>query len=66
MTWGLYSDLGNNPLMRYLGLVMEKFIGEDFDEGLVNLKAHIESMSEEKLNALIHADIELLDHEFNF
>ena len=39
MTWSNDGDLGNNPLMRWMGLAMDKMVGADFDAGLANLKA---------------------------
>ena len=31
-------DLGGNPVNRYFGLIMDKMIGPDFEEGLAKLK----------------------------
>jgi hypothetical protein len=39
VTWALESDHGLNPLSRYMGLMMDKFVGSDFEKGLTNLKA---------------------------
>jgi Polyketide cyclase / dehydrase and lipid transport len=38
VTWVMQSDLGYNPLSRYMGLLMEHFVGPDFDKGLRNLQ----------------------------
>jgi hypothetical protein len=43
VTWGFDEDFGNNLLARYFGLVLERFIGEDYEQGLANLKAVVES-----------------------
>lgn len=43
VTWTNAGDLGANPLRRYLGLMMERFVGPDFEEGLANLKRLAES-----------------------
>ena len=38
-TWSFAGEAGNNPIMRYMGLMMDGMIGKDFDAGLANLKA---------------------------
>lgn len=47
VTWGMDMDLGMNPMARYFGLMMDGSIGKDFEQGLGNLKAHVESMPDE-------------------
>jgi uncharacterized protein YndB with AHSA1/START domain len=42
LTWSNSGDLGNNPIMRWMGLAMNKMVGSDFDAGLKNLKALVE------------------------
>lgn len=37
VTWAFSTDLGNNPLARYFGLLMERFIGTDYERGLLSL-----------------------------
>ena len=39
VTWSNEGDLGNNPMMRWMGLAMDRIVGDDFAAGLVNLKA---------------------------
>ena len=41
-TWGFATELGSNPFMRWMGLLFDRWIGEDFSQGLASLKAHIE------------------------
>lgn len=43
VTWGFETDTGNNPIARWMGLMMDKWIGEAYDEGLANLKKLAES-----------------------
>lgn len=43
ITWSFDQDTGYNLISRYFGLMMEKFIGADYEQGLVNLKALVES-----------------------
>lgn len=34
VTWTLDSDMGMNPFMRWMGLLMNKLVGSDFEQGL--------------------------------
>ncbi|SEW36354.1 Polyketide cyclase / dehydrase and lipid transport [Chitinophaga sp. YR573] len=38
VTWGLRAELGQHPGRRLMGLMMDKWIGKDFERGLENLK----------------------------
>jgi effector-binding domain-containing protein len=40
--WTLDSDMGMNPIGRYFGLFMDKLIGKDYEQGLLNLKREAE------------------------
>ena len=42
VTWGLKTDMGNNPIGRYMGLMMDRWVGADYEAGLTNLKALVE------------------------
>lgn len=42
VTWGFTSDLGMNPMSRWMGLMMDKWVGGDYERGLDNLKALVE------------------------
>ncbi len=42
ITWGLKSDMGNNPIGRWMGLMMDGWVGADYEKGLANLKEMIE------------------------
>jgi len=42
ITWTLVSDMGNNPVGRWMGLMMDGWVGADFEKGLGNLKTLIE------------------------
>jgi effector-binding domain-containing protein/uncharacterized protein YndB with AHSA1/START domain len=42
VTWGFDSDLGMNPIARYMGLMFDTWIGKDYEAGLANLKAIVE------------------------
>ena len=43
VVWGFDSELGSNPMSRYFGLMMDSFIGADYEQGLENLKTLVES-----------------------
>ncbi|MEX0967895.1 MAG: SRPBCC family protein [Bacteroidia bacterium] len=38
VTWSMDSDMGNNPVGKYMGLLMDSWLGGDFEEGLSKLK----------------------------
>lgn len=40
--WGFTTDMGANPYMRYMGLMMDGWVGGDYEQGLANLKAVVE------------------------
>jgi len=44
VVWALDADLGNNPLGRFTGLVMDRMVGPDYERGLKQLKALVEKM----------------------
>jgi hypothetical protein len=39
LTWGLDADMGNNPIGRWMGLMMDGWVGTDYEAGLANIKA---------------------------
>ena len=45
VTWTLVSDMGNNPIGRWMGLMMDTWVGADYEKGLSNLKTLVESES---------------------
>lgn len=42
VTWGFTSDNGNNPMFRWMGLMMDGWVGPDYEQGLNNLKKLVE------------------------
>ncbi len=42
VTWGFKTDMGMNPIGRYMGLMMDSWVGGDYEAGLANLKAAVE------------------------
>ena len=43
VTWGFDTDMGMNPVQRYFGLFMERMLGPQYEQGLTDLKALVES-----------------------
>jgi uncharacterized protein YndB with AHSA1/START domain len=43
VTWGLLADMGNSPIGRYMGLMMDRWVGADYERGLVRLKDIVET-----------------------
>lgn len=43
VTWAFRCQLGMNPLMRWMGLFMDRLVGPDYARGLDGLKAYIEN-----------------------
>ena len=39
VVWSFESDLGNNPIMRWMGLLFDRWIGAEYEKGLLRLKA---------------------------
>jgi hypothetical protein len=42
VTWGLVADMGGSPVGRYMGLMMDRWVGADYERGLARLKATVE------------------------
>lgn len=42
VTWRFETDFGVNPVKRWVGLMFDKWIGEDYEEGLKRLKEKVE------------------------
>lgn len=43
VTWGFRTDLGWNPVSRWMGLMFPDLIAADYDRGLARLKARVEA-----------------------
>ncbi|MGI9426807.1 MAG: SRPBCC family protein, partial [Hyphomicrobiaceae bacterium] len=42
VTWRFKTDVGNNPIMRWMGLMFDTWVGEQYEKGLANLKVEAE------------------------
>jgi Polyketide cyclase / dehydrase and lipid transport len=47
VTWDSNIDLGNNPIARYFGLMMDKMLGDDFNASLDGLKTMAEKKAKQ-------------------
>jgi Polyketide cyclase / dehydrase and lipid transport len=45
LTWTMDVDMGRNPIGHWFALGMDKMIGPDYERGLAQLKAHVESQA---------------------
>ena len=43
VTWGFTTDAGMNPMSRWMGLMMDRWVGADYEKGLAKLKAVVEA-----------------------
>lgn len=46
IVWGLDVDAGMNPIDRYFGLMLDSFVGKDYERGLEKLKALVEASAD--------------------
>ena len=37
VVWTMKGEMGSNPMWRWMGLLMDRMVGKDFDTGLANL-----------------------------
>ncbi len=44
VVWAMEADMGLNPLNRWFGLLLPRFIGPDYEKGLANMKPLIEAL----------------------
>jgi uncharacterized protein YndB with AHSA1/START domain len=42
VTWGLNSDMGMNPIGRWIGLTLDGLVGADYERGLERLRQTVE------------------------
>lgn len=45
VTWGFRTDLGMNPITRWFGLFFDRWVGNDYEAGLANLKTLAEKQA---------------------
>lgn len=42
LVWGLNADMGSGPVGRWIGLMMDGWVGADYERGLAQLQATVE------------------------
>ena len=42
LTWGFVTDTGMNPFARWMGLMMDRWVGSDYEAGLSRLRELVE------------------------
>lgn len=45
VVWSFDTDVGMNPVMRYMGVMFDTWVGQDYEEGLKNLKQLVEQQA---------------------
>ena len=45
VTWAFETALGNSPIKRWMGLMMDRWVGDMYDQGLATLKQRVEAGS---------------------
>ena len=55
VVWSMDTDVGMNPIGRYMGLMFDTWIGKDYEEGLANLKKLVEEGAAAQTNAALAA-----------
>ncbi|MCB1552737.1 MAG: SRPBCC family protein [Xanthomonadales bacterium] len=60
VTWTMQADMGNNPIGRWMGLMMDGWVGHDYETGLASLKKLIESFPDADFAGL---DISIVERE---
>ena len=47
--WSFLGDMGNNPVARWIGLMMDSMLGPQLERGLINMKKYLENLPKEKV-----------------
>lgn len=59
LTWTLDSDMGNNPIGRWVGLALDKMVGADYERGLARLKTLAETLPDVDLAGFTATRVEV-------
>ncbi len=43
VVWGFETELGSNPYMHYMALLMDAFLGPAYEDGIARLKTYVET-----------------------
>ncbi len=44
VTWSMSTNVGSNPIGKFFGLMMDGMVGPQFEQGLADLKSHVEGL----------------------
>ena len=58
VTWSFDSDMGAGPIGRYFGLLIDHWVGPDYEKGLANLKKLAESLPKADFGDLVVATVD--------
>ena len=61
VSWSFLGDMGNNPVARWIGLMMDSILGPQLESGLNNMKEYLENLSLEELVEELAVDYVLLE-----
>jgi effector-binding domain-containing protein len=59
LTWTFETDLGRNPVSRYVGMMMEGMLAPDFEQGLASLKTLAEGLPKADFATLMVETVEV-------
>ena len=48
VSWSFFGDMGNNPVARWIGLMMDSMLGPQLEIGLKNMKEYLEATNLER------------------
>ena len=54
--WSFLGDMGNNPVARWIGLMMDSMLGPQLETGLSNMKEYLENLPEKEVVEELPAD----------
>ena len=49
VSWSFIGDMGNNPIARWIGLMMDSMLGPQLERGLINMKEYLENLPKEEV-----------------
>ena len=49
VSWSFIGDMGNNPVARWIGLMMDSMLGPQLEKGLINMKEYLENLPKEEV-----------------
>ena len=61
VSWSFLGDMGNNPVARWIGLMMDRMLGPKLEKGLNNMKKYLENQGREEALEQLSTDSTSLD-----